>query len=77
MVKAMRIELARDSDAVDFERFAAEMGLHPVRSGATVALLDDRDSIGDAVTEWLASWGQQLVPTELPDGAVALRPPAA
>lgn len=77
MVKEMRIELARDTDAVDFERFVAELGLHPVRTGPTVALLDDRDSIGDAVTAWLATWAHPLVPTTLPDGAVALRPPAA
>jgi hypothetical protein len=77
MLKQMRIELARESDAMEFERFVVELGLHPVRSGATVAFLDDRESIGDVVTSWLATWGKPLVPTELPDGRVALRPPAA
>jgi hypothetical protein len=76
MATETRIELARDSDAVEFERFVAELGLHPVRSGSTVALLDGEDAIGDAVTAWLAT-STPLVPTELPDGRVALRPPAA
>lgn len=77
MADAMRIELARDSDAADFERFVEEVGLHAFRTGRTVDILDDPESIGNAVTAWLATRNDSLVPTRLHDGALAFRPPAA
>jgi hypothetical protein len=39
--------------------------------------LDASAAIGNTVTAWLAEWHEPLVPTELEDGTVALRPPAA
>jgi hypothetical protein len=77
MADAMHIQLARDSDAADFERFAKEIGLHAFRDGGTVDILHDSESIGHAVTAWLATRNDSLVPTKLRDGALALRPPAA
>jgi hypothetical protein len=73
----MRIELARDSDAADFERFVGELGLQVVRQGATVEILEESELIGEAVTAWLSDTRDQLVPTTLADGSLALRPPAA
>jgi hypothetical protein len=77
MADAMRIELARDSDAADFERFVTQIGLHTSRAGRTVDILDGSDSIGDAVTAWLATRKDTVVPTRLQDGTLAFRPPAA
>lgn len=77
MADAMRIELSRDSDAVDLERFVTEIGLHAFRDGRAVEILDDLESVGDAVTAWLATRRDSLVPTTLHDGALAFRPPAA
>jgi hypothetical protein len=77
MTAQMRIELARESDAVDFERFVGDLGLHAIRRGGNVEILEDSRVIGDAVTEWLADSADPLVPTRLGDGALALRPPAA
>ena len=77
MTAQIRIELARESDAVDFERFVGDIGLHVVRRGATVEILEEAQVIGDAVTEWLADSADPLVPTTLGDGSLALRPPAA
>jgi len=73
----MRIELARESEAVDLERFVDELGLHARRGGTVVEIFDQSVAIGDTVTAWLAEWHEPLVPTPLEDGAVALRPPAA
>jgi hypothetical protein len=72
-----RIELSRDSEAADLKRFVDELGLHARRDGTVVEILDASDAIGNTVTAWLAEWHEPLVPTELEDGAVALRPPAA
>jgi hypothetical protein len=77
MADRMQIELARDSDAADFERFVKEIGLRAVRVGRTVDILDDSESIGDAATAWLATRTDALVPTRLGDGALALHPPTA
>jgi hypothetical protein len=77
MADTMRIQLARDSDAAEFERFVKEIGLHAFRDGGTVEILDGSESIGQAVTAWLATRKDSLVPTKLQDGALALRPPAA
>ena len=72
-----RIVLARESEAADLERFVDELGLHARREGTVLEILDASDAIGDAVTTWLAEWRAPLVPTNLENGSVALRPPAA
>ncbi|HEX9380858.1 MAG TPA: hypothetical protein VF891_05105 [Gaiellaceae bacterium] len=72
-----RIELARESEAADLERFVDELGLHARRDGTVVEIFDASDAIGNTVTAWLAEWHEPLVPTELENGALALRPPAA
>lgn len=77
MTANMRIELARESDAVNFERFVDDLGLHALRRGASVEILEDSRVIGAVVTEWLAHSSDPLVPTRLRDGTLALRPPAA
>jgi hypothetical protein len=77
MTATTRIELARESEADDLERFVGELGLHARREGTAIEILDASDAIGDAVTTWLAEWHTPLVPTKLENGAVALRPPAA
>jgi hypothetical protein len=76
MSETTRIELARVCDAADLEQFLGELGLHAFREGTVVEILDASDAIGDAVIGWLAEWEAPLVPTELEDNAVALRPPA-
>jgi hypothetical protein len=71
-----RIELSRDSEAADLERFVDELGLHARRDGTVIEIFDASDAIGNAVTSWLAEWHEPLVPTERQNGAVVLRPPA-
>lgn len=77
MGETTRIELSRESEAADLERFVDELGLHARRDGTVIEIFDASDAIGNTVTAWLAEWHESLVPTELEDGAVALRPPAA
>jgi hypothetical protein len=72
-----RIELARDCEAVDFERFVGQLGLHSRRSGTIVEIFDASDVVGSAVTSWLAESHEPLVPSPLEGGALSLRPPAA
>lgn len=76
MADVTRIELARESDAVDLERFVDELGLHALRNGTAIEILDASEAIGAAVTSWLAEWREPLVPSPLSDGVLALRPPA-
>ena len=71
-----RVELARESEAVDFELFVQELGLHAHRRGTIVEIRDTPSVVGNAVTAWLAEWHGPLVPT-LRDGGMVLRPPAA
>jgi hypothetical protein len=77
LTESTRIELARESEALDLERFVDELGLHAHRDGRVIEIFDASSAIGDAVTTWLARWHEPLVPTELDDGVLALRPPAA
>jgi hypothetical protein len=77
MAAATRIELARESEALDLERFVERLGLHAARAGRIVEISDGADAIGAAVMTWLAELREPLVPTRLPDGGLALRPPAA
>jgi hypothetical protein len=77
MAEKTRIELARESGAADLKRFVDELGLRAHRDGTVIEILDASDAIGYAVTAWLAEWHETLVPTELEDRAVGLRPPAA
>lgn len=76
MVETTHIELARECEAVDLERFVQELGLHARRNGTAIEIVEAPDVIGSTVTEWLAEWGDPLVPTPLDDGSLALRPPA-
>jgi hypothetical protein len=76
MVETTHIELARECEAVDLERFVQELGLHARRDGTAIEIVEASNVIGAAVTEWLAEWRNPLVPTPLDDGALALRPPA-
>jgi hypothetical protein len=77
VTETTRIELARESEALDLEQFVGELGLHAYRDGRVIEIFDASATIGDAVTTWLAEWHEPLVPTELDDGVLALRPPAA
>ncbi len=73
---ATRIEVSRETEAADLERFVAELGLHARRDGTVIEVSDGRDAVGAAVTSWLAEWHEPLVPTELEGGTLVLRPPA-
>lgn len=72
-----RIELSRESEAADLERFVDELRLHAHRDGTVIEICDASDTIGNTVTSRLAEWDDPLVPTTLEDGTLALRPPAA
>ena len=75
-VSVTRIELARESEALDLERYVDELGLHARRDGTVVEIFDQPEAIGDAVTSWLAEWEDPLVPSALASGGLARRPPA-
>lgn len=76
MSSSTTIELARETDAVDFEGFVEGLGLHAQRRGTAVEILDTRCVVGATVTAWLAEQRRPLVPTALRDGELVLRPPA-
>jgi hypothetical protein len=72
----MLIEVSRETEAEELARFARTIGLTVSCNGTVVDFEDEDDAIGKAVATWLASSRAPLVPTRLPDGSLALRPPA-
>jgi hypothetical protein len=72
----MVIDVARETDAEELARFAQTIGLTVSCNGTVVDFEDEDAEIGTAVAAWLASSRAPLVPTRLPDGSLALRPPA-
>jgi hypothetical protein len=58
----LRVEVARETEAVDLARFVRELGLAVTRHGTTVEIREAHADIGQAVTTWLAEWHEPLVP---------------
>lgn len=70
------IEVSRETEAEELARFARTIGLTASCRGTVVDFDDEYSEIAAAVATWLARSRTPLVPTRLPDGSLALRPPA-
>jgi hypothetical protein len=57
----LRVEVARETDAVDLARFVQALGLAVTRHGTTVEIRETPADIGQAVTTWLTEWHEPLV----------------
>jgi UDP-N-acetylglucosamine enolpyruvyl transferase len=62
----LRVEVARETEAVDLARFVQELGLAVTRHGTTVEVAEAPADIGHAVTTWLAECHTPLVPAAAP-----------
>lgn len=72
----MLIEVSRETEAEELARFAQTIGLAVSYNGTVVDFEDEDGVIARAVATWLADTRAPLVPTRLPNGSLALRPPA-
>jgi hypothetical protein len=72
----LRVEVPRETDAVDLAEFVAELGLSVSRRGTIVEIAEQPAAIGSAVTSWLAARDVPLVPAGQSKETLMLRPPA-
>jgi hypothetical protein len=73
---SLRVEVARETDALDLARFVQELGLAVSCHGTTVEIAEPPADIGQAVTTWLADWQLPLVPAGRSGRTLRLRPPS-
>jgi hypothetical protein len=74
--RSLRVEVARETDALDLARFVQELGLAVSCHGTTVEIFEPPADIGQAVTSWLANWHFPLVPAGRSGMTLTLRPPS-
>jgi hypothetical protein len=73
---SLRVEVARETDALDLARFVRELGLRVSCRGTTVEIVEPPADIEQAVTTWLADWQLPLVPAGRSGMTLTLRPPS-
>jgi hypothetical protein len=73
---SLRIEVARETDALGLARFVQGLGLAVSCHGTTVEIAEPPADIGQAVTTWLAEWELPLVPAGRTGRTLTLRPPS-
>lgn len=74
MNEAMRIELARETDAADLARFVTNLGLSVKQDRTELTIGNSPDETVGAIESWLAESGAPLVPTVVGERELALRP---
>jgi hypothetical protein len=73
---SLRVELPRETEALDLARFVRELGLAASCHGTTVEIAEPPADIGQAVTTWLAHCQLPLVPAGRSGTTLTLRPPS-